>query len=128
MMTGAWVTGKGPKKFTFEEDDAFTKVWRNSDRVKAAMELMRLDIVGQGATAGVAGGLSYSVPAENIFRDAATIASGGTSGNLPEAFVSSFAREYEVLEVKAGRSAQSFGGFYSDIRQDIWWRQEVILR
>ncbi|NUU08554.1 hypothetical protein HNO83_19610 [Leifsonia sp. C5G2] len=98
-LTAAWVSGKGPRHFTFGETDPFTIVFRRSDSVKEAMAAMAKRIREEGYGVGDTDALGYSAKASDLPRDANTIASFGKEGNLPEAFMGSFTYTFTILSI-----------------------------
>ena len=94
-MAGAWVTGKGPRGFVWTESDPFTQVFTRSASAKRAVAAIEKDLRDPAPKKGG----EIDAKPEDLPRDLVTILNGGGAGNLPEAFIGSFAYEYTVTEV-----------------------------
>ncbi|MGO4595598.1 hypothetical protein AB4Z18_17425 [Leifsonia sp. 2TAF2] len=102
-MAAAWVTGKGPREFDWDESDAFTQVFKRSAsaaRAKASIQKLVLEGKYHSDKEG------YDAQPEDLPRDLVTILNRGDVGNLPKF----------IQDV--------FGG-YQPIRQDITWTETV---
>ncbi|MET3564872.1 hypothetical protein SAMN04515691_0978 [Leifsonia sp. 98AMF] len=100
-MVAAWVSGKGPRTFAWDESDPFTQLFVRSDsvaKVKASIQEQILN--GNYRDTG-----RYDAQGEDLPRDLETITSLGGKGNLPEAFMGSFAYDYDVTTVNGDGTA-----------------------
>lgn len=100
-MVAAWVSGKGPRTFAWDESDPFTQLFVRSDSVARA----KADIQKRILEGKYHDEWHYDAQAGDLPRDLETVTSMGGAGNLPEAFIGSFQYKYDVSQVNADGTA-----------------------
>ncbi|WP_434316444.1 hypothetical protein [Leifsonia sp. P73] len=96
-MVDAWISGKGKRTFTFDENHPFTQVFTQSASVARAEADIQGKILEGESNLERKG--RYDARGEDLPRDLNTIVNAGFEGNLPEAFIGSFDYTYEVTKL-----------------------------